>query len=119
MKNEFKKNDWLLVDDNEIVQFIGYDDNGWCDVKIPSVLSYEVTRKYQLDDLKLWQPKLGDICIFWNTDNEYIIAKFDGIYQSTMKTLYLSKPIAKSNLITTMFKYCIPFVGVLPTTSEV
>lgn len=116
MKKKFKKDDWLIASDGRICQFISYDDNGWCSIKI-QLLSYEIIRQDLVDSLNFWQPKFGDICIFWNTDDEYIIAKFDGIYvsESNTKTLYLSKPIAKSNLINTMFEHCMPFIGVLPS----
>lgn len=101
---DIKEGDYVRVKIGSI-EFIGRFDgivNG-----VPKINSFKSFSGEVFSVVKKWQPKKGDLCIFWDYEKEHsIIGIFNGIYFSEVQNHLFYRAninICKSN--------CIPFVS--------
>jgi hypothetical protein len=103
-KPKFKIGDWLsTLPDNE-------DKTPAPIFKVDSCLS-----RYNRDSVKLWQPKLGDWCWFYNADMS--IPVFDMFEEVTSKGKYKSLH-SHGTQDCCKWNHCEPFIGTLPAKLE-
>lgn len=78
-------------------------------------------RSHREEKLKLWQPKEGEWCWFWNHEDDVpILAKYLRI-EECLRTSIITKNIQMFFVVSgrcygdNAFKYCEPFIGELPS----
>ena len=71
------------------------------------------------EDIKLWRPKEGEWCWFWNNSKDLTLQKFWKIEQEYFISFFCDKNKSDGlvfyNVTEKNFKYCEPFVGELPS----
>lgn len=103
---EFKVGDWVITEFTidkirGIKKIIALAEDGW-DTFQNEDCSIEAA-PYTI--VELWAPKLGEFCWFWDDNNypERTLSQFEVKIDETFYSLLTS------------WKYCEPFIGVLPS----
>lgn len=80
---EFKVGDWVIIN--------AYGDvNKYFKLSMSSDIEYclSTLKHYGIDSIKLWEPKKGEECIFWDIQGVKLIGKFNGMgYSKRYKCL--------------------------------
>lgn len=107
MMEQFKIGDWLQV-------IAGHERPIGSLFKVESCLT-----RYRATDVKLWQPKEGEWCWFWNTQKDLTLQKFWKMEQNYFIVAFYEKHkidgIAFYDINDKHFKNCEPFIGELPS----
>lgn len=102
---DIKKGDYVRAKIGS-VEFIGRFDgivNG-----IPKINSFKSFSGEAFGVVKKWQPRKGDLCIFWDNEKEYSIVRvFNGIYFSEVQ----NSLFYRDNVDMLYYCNCIPFIS--------
>lgn len=95
-KQQFKVKDWIRdLANNEVIQVTQH------------MIDYNLIHEQECE---LWKPKKGEWCWFWNDTGNVVVAEYKGEHIHGAFCL----PIGQD--ILSIFKYCEPFIGELPST---
>jgi hypothetical protein len=109
--SNFKVGDWVRTK-NGVFQIEDIDDHDFIEGVVEDVQLYFTDKNERWEwrnNVKLWQPQVGEWCWFWNTNEMPTLEQFSKYYD-------LDDDLGNYEVNTyKLYQYCEPFIGELPT----